>query len=200
MFILIIGDYYTGTTTILQIINTLSNCDVCGEHNILFNNIIPSYIQLKNLNEERWYKSFEEMCTKTKPAWYTNFNLSDVKIKYKELIYSIFNTNKKEIYGAKEMSVSKSYTVLDYMNYVQELNDIMGEDIYIILIKKKNKSQSIYDNIVTNNKNLKILLIDAEYWNETDYKSIKSIFKFLNKELEYDQDKITHIIKNPLSW
>lgn len=196
MFVLITGNYFTGTTTILQIVNTIKNCDICGESKILFNHIIPSYKQLKHLYTERKYSSFEEFCKLTKPAFYNSYNMKDTTLKYKKLIHTLFNSNSNKIWGIKEMCAD-SGVVTDNMDYVQELNNFV-DDLHIIIIKSKNVEDKYYEKIINENKNLKILFIDREYWNDKQHKSIKSIFKFLNKESEYDKKKISYILDNKL--
>ena len=84
-FIIICATARSGSTTLQRIINSIKDSNITGENAGAINNLLETYLSIKNTNKYR-ISNYEEKVTKIKPCWYNNYNFdivkNNVKIQY----------------------------------------------------------------------------------------------------------------------
>lgn len=213
-FILICATGRSGSTTLMRIINTIPNTNICGENNNALFYLLKFYKNLKytmtmrhieQVNGKYVHLSYERYIEKDiKPAWYNSYNFNRMKVKIKEMIIDMFKINEKtEIIGFKEIRYCDK---LDILNTFIELfpntqiiihikNDIEKQsksswwaknpEESKLKLQKYNKQLIDFYN---NNKNICYL---STFENMLNVNEMQKIFKFLNKELDEGKyDKI----------
>lgn len=204
-FIIICATGRSGSTTLQRIINTIKDSDITGENDGAINNLLETYLSIKKTNKIR-ISSYEESCTKVKPAWYNNYNFVIVKENIKNTILSIIHCNSKRVSGFKEIRYfNKMYLIDAFIELFPNTKVICNIDDntyrqcksnwWVTVGNSKNhliEHNKQYIDYCKKNKNSYLFYMKYLF----DISEVKKLFVFLNED--FDKKKYDYIIKNNL--
>ena len=126
-FILICAVGRSASTSLLNIINTIPNCNICGENEGAINNLLECWNNLKKTkklipmnNDKTKQLNFDECVKmKKKTAWYNSYDIDICKKNIQNTIINILDNKKNnKILGFKEI---RYFNCLHLINTFLEL-------------------------------------------------------------------------------
>lgn len=215
--ILICASGRSGSTTMQRIMNTIPNSNICGENFGAINSLLEFYIRIKNSTMNNipgrfTPASYENIISKNiKPSWYNSYNITEVTNMVRTLIINMFKLNEStNVWGFKEIRYSKGD-----IKYIKVFKELFPQTKVIIQIREDIRKQSKSGWFKNDKKSLQFLSqMNTElitfYNNNKDFcyltsfermfdmNNLKQIFRFINCEDHYNEDKIHEILNNNL--
>ena len=207
----------SGSTTLQLILNTIPQSNICGENHGAINRLLEFYREIKftNTKVETEYKEmaceerkeiFKVFSNGIKPAWFNNYDFEEVKKSIQNTITTMFKKSETtNIWGFKEIRYDGK---LDLINEFHELfpqtkvilnirGDIRKQsqsswfkedpNSFQKLVKQ---SQEVID-FYNANRNFCFLNTLEKMYNKNH---MIMLFKFIDCESHFDEDKITQIL------
>lgn len=213
--VLICASGRSGSTTMQRIINTIPNSNICGENFGAINSLLEFYKRLKKTTFDYVPghlkpASYEEIITKNvKPSWYNSYNFKQTVTMIKKMIIELFKKSETtNLWGFKEIRYDNGNT-----KYINEFKELFPQTKVIIQIRENIKAQSqsgwykndnqavtyisnmnkeFYNFYINNKKYCYLTSFEKMF----DKKNIKDIFKFIDCEDFYDDEKISLVLSN----
>ena len=213
--ILICATGRSGSTTMQRIINTIPNTNICGENYGALNSLLEFYHRIKyttanyvpgHLNPA----SYEDIVSKNvKPAWYNSYDFQKTVTMIKILITSLFKkSDTTNIWGFKEIRYDKGD-----IKYVKIFKELFPQTKVIIQIRENIKAQSQSSWMKDDKNSLKYLNnlnnVFYKFYQENkdfcyfitfekmfDTQQLKNLFKFIECEEVFDENKIRDVLTN----
>lgn len=126
----IISQGRDGSTLLQRLLNQIPGFNICGENWDFMGSMMDVNYHLKSLLHDEDHKvqsiskdkydEYENSDLDFKPAWYNNFNPSDVKCNITTFIKNMLNTTNHRVWGCKEIrwAVEYEYLVKDNIRYL----------------------------------------------------------------------------------
>jgi hypothetical protein len=215
--ILICATGRSGSTTLQRLINTLPNCNICGENNGAINSLLEFYLRLKYTTQIQVPGHFnpakyEDIVSKNvKPSWYNSYNLNKMIDMIKSLIVNMFKkTNETNIWGFKEIRYD-----CGNIKYLHAFRELFPQTKVIIQVRENVLAQS-QSNFMRKNKNAlrDLYALNTEFYNfyiknkEFCYfitfeqmlkkENIYKLFTFIECSNDYDENKVMDVLNNNL--
>jgi hypothetical protein len=212
--VLICATGRSGSTTMLRIINTIPNSNICGENFGAINSLLEFYRRTKltiTKNVKQSYpNTYENIIMKNiKPSWYNSYNFQQVVQMIRYMIIQMFKkTTETTLWGFKEIRYDKGD-----IKYIKDFKELFPQTKVIIQIRENIKAQSVSSwfkddkNAVAYLHNLNNELFDF-YNNNKDFcyfitfekmfdkENIKELFKFIDCEEHYNESIIQEVLNN----
>jgi hypothetical protein len=213
--ILICATGRSGSTTMQRIINTIPNTNICGENYGALNSLLEFYHRIKyttanyvpgHLNPA----SYDDIISKNvKPAWYNSYDFQKTVTMIKILITSLFKkSDTTNIWGFKEIRYDKGD-----IKYVKIFKELFPQTKVIIQIRENIKAQSQSSWMKDDKNSLKYLNnlnnVFYKFYQENkdfcyfitfekmfDTQQLKNLFKFIECEEVFDENKIRDVLTN----
>ena len=213
--ILICATGRSGSTTMQRIINTIPNTNICGENYGALNSLLEFYHRIKyttanyvpgHLNPA----SYDDIISKNvKPAWYNSYDFQKTVTMIKILITSLFKkSDTTNIWGFKEIRYDKGD-----IKYVKIFKELFQQTNVIIQIIENIKAQSQSSWMKDDKNSLKYLNnlnnVFYKFYQENkdfcyfitfekmfDTQQLKNLFKFIECEEVFDENKIRDVLTN----
>jgi hypothetical protein len=213
--ILICATGRSGSTTMQRIINTIPNTNICGENYGALNSLLEFYHRIKyttanyvpgHLNPA----SYDDLISKNvKPAWYNSYDFQKTVTMIKILITSLFKkSDTTNIWGFKEIRYDKGD-----IKYVKIFKELFPQTKVIIQIRENIKAQSQSSWMKDDKNSLKYLNnlnnVFYKFYQENkdfcyfitfekmfDTQQLKNLFKFIECEEVFDENKIRDVLTN----
>jgi hypothetical protein len=213
----------SGSSTLVRILNTIPNTNICGENDGAIINLLKFYRSIKNTISYRKSNKNpsnlsdiidDKMC----PAWYNSFDYDNIILNIKQLIINMFNTENNDVLNFKENSNPKmiGFKEIRFFNEMYLLNlfkELFPNTKFVINIKKDIDSQSTskhYDNIsdsvniidYLNNYNTELVNFHNSnknnsylcYFEDIITNNISELFNFLNMGNFCEKNNIDKIL------
>ena len=197
----------SGSTTMLRLINTIPNTNICGENDNMIISILETYRKLKSTNSFKLDRDIGQL----KPAWYNSFSYRKIKYLIKEIIIEMFkNKETTHLWGFKEIRIVEPH-ILALLNDFKELFPQLK---VIIHIKQDTATQSQSSWWADRTDSINILnaansalyqfyeICDycflSTFENMKNKTNIKNIFEFIDARRYYDDTKISHVLRDNL--
>jgi len=135
----------SGSTTMLRLLNTIPNSNICGENNGAIISLLEFYKNIKYTTVTKSLQTYNstslEQIVKERrmsPSWYNSYNYNAIVLSIKSMIINLFK-NKKEtnLWGCKEIRFLNGKIEL-----VKELKELFPQAKIIIHVKKNIEKQS----------------------------------------------------------
>ena len=211
----------SGSTTLQLILNTIPQSNICGENHGAINRLLEFYREIKftNTKVETEYKEmaceerkeiFKVFSNGIKPAWFNNYDFEEVKKSIQNTITTMFKKSETtNIWGFKEIRYDGK---LDLINEFHELfpqtkvilnirGDIRKQsqsswfkedpNSFQKLVKQ---SQEVID-FYNENRNFCFLNTLEKMYNKNH---MIMLFKFIDCESHFDEDKIKQILMHTI--
>lgn len=213
--ILICATGRSGSTTMMRILNTLPNSNICGENFAAINSLLEFYKRINDttINYVPGHFTpftYDYLLKKNiKPSWYNSYSYNQMIKMIKIMIINMFKNNPNtNIWGFKEIRYNSGN-----INYIKYFKELFPQTKVIIQIRENISAQS-KSGWFKNDKNaenyLKINtkeLLDFGLQNKEwcyitsfekmfNQNNLKNIFKFIDCENDYNEDKIIEILNN----
>lgn len=209
----------SGSTTMLRLINTIPNSNICGENHGAIINLLEFYKNIKYTTvktiETYNSTSLEQIVNERKmcPAWYNSYNYNLIAGSIRNMIINLFK-NKKEtnVWGCKEIRFLDGKIEL-----LKELKELFPQLKVIIHVKKNISKQckskwyaedanSIIKLAKRNNEFYKFYLENKDYCYFSTFedmfelKNLWEIFNFIGCRSEFNEKKIREVLENKLDF
>jgi len=213
--ILICATGRSGSTTMMRLLNTIPNTNICGENFGAINSLLEFYRRIKTTTNDyvpghKRPANFDDIVSKNiKPAWYNSYNYSQIIQIIKIMIINMFKNNETtNIWGFKEIRYDNGN-----INYIKDFKELFPQTKVIIQIRENIMAQSKSGWFKEDKNSIKFLkiytkeLIDFGLENKDwcyitsfermfDRNNLKNIFTFIGFQEKYDENKITEILNN----
>ena len=213
--ILICATGRSGSTTMMRLLNSIPNSNICGENFGAINSILEFYRRIKTTTNDyvpghKRPANFDDIVSKNiKPAWYNSYNYSQIIQIIKIMIINMFKNNETtNIWGFKEIRYDNGN-----INYIKDFKELFPQTKVIIQIRENIMAQSKSGWFKEDKNSIKFLkiytkeLIDFGLENKDwcyitsfermfDRNNLKKIFTFIGFQEKYDENKITEILNN----
>ena len=198
-----------------RIVNSIPNCNICGENYGAINSLLEFYKRIKTTTFDYvpghlHPVSYATIVSKNvKPSWYNSYDFQKTVSMIKILIVSLFkNSVDTNIWGFKEIRYDNGA-----VNYIKEFKELFPQTKIIMQIRgniaaqsqsswlKKDKNSFQYLNTLNNelyhfyNHN-KEWCYFTTFEKMFDMENIKKIFEFIECTHYYDEVKIKQILDN----
>lgn len=206
-FILICAVGRSGSTTLQRIINTIPNTDIHGEN---YNGLTYLMNYQENIDVLKNSISKYDSYKNSKPCWYNFFDYDVMSLLIKRLIIEFLKNGRENstTLGFKEIR----YTP-DNIKFLKQFKKIFPKTKVILHIKidtiSQSKSSWFLDDFESKNKidilnsfYIKYNLENPDFTylstfeDMFDMTKLKQLFKFLNKEYYFNENKIKEILSN----
>jgi hypothetical protein len=205
----------SGSTTMQRIINTIPNSNICGENYAAIISLLEFYIRVKKTTLEHVHGkttpfTYDYIVKKNiKPSWYNSYNISEIQQKVKETIIAMFKLNETtNIWGFKEIRYDGGN-----INYIRVFKELFPQTKVILQIREnmvlqsqsgwfkndesslmliKKASKDLWD-FYNKNKSYCYITSFEKMFNR---KNLRNIFRFINCEEYYNEEKITEVLNN----
>lgn len=141
-FVLICATGRSGSTTLMRLLNTIPNSNICGENNMI-TELLQFYRNMKEACKNKIPGKFKpkslERCISSKiiPSWYNSFDPTEITSKIRDIIICMFRRNKNDIViGFKDINYFNRVSLLD------EFIELFPNTKIIINIRAKVESQA----------------------------------------------------------
>ncbi len=201
----------SGSTTLLQILNTIPDTNICGENANTILNLIQAYKSLNNPRIENF--NYEKAFVKNnlKPCWYNDFNKDLIINQITKIIINFLDKdNKFKNIGFKEIRYDETNIELlkEFSKLFPNVKIILNYREDIISQSKsswfKDRDDSIEKITFLNNlfkeyhenNNESTYLFSFE--NLFDMNEIKKLFDYIDEPDNFNEEKIKKILDNNL--
>lgn len=223
--VLICATGRSGSTTLQRLINTIPNSNICGENDGAINILLEFYRRIKHTTnmcngDLECIKNYTEnydsssslyekyIITNLKPAWYNSYVHDDIVQLIRQLIISMFKNNEStKIWGFKELRYVNEIHIIEYFK------ELFPQTKVIIHIRENLLQQS---NSSWHKKDPNSLQFLEKYSSElTDFAlknqewcyfstfekmfdkdNLKNMFKFIDCEEYYNEEKLDEVLSN----
>ena len=206
----------SGSTTMLRLINTIPNSNICGENDNMIISILDAYRKLKTTNYYFKTKYIDEDALdrgldldQLKPAWYNSFSYRKMVYLIKEIIIEMFKDNDTtHVWGFKEVRIVDQYS----LSLLNDFKELFPQLKVIIHLKRDTATQSRSSWWGERNGTINILneanIALYQFYESCDYcflstfenikniTNIKNIFEFIDSRQYYDDTKISQVLRN----
>ena len=215
--VLICASGRSGSTTMMRLINTIPNSNICGENYGALNSLLEFYkrIKMTTVNYVPGKSNplkLEAIIDKHfKPAWYNSYHYSQMIQMIKLTIINMFkNSDTTNVWGCKEIRY-------DYknINYLIDFKELFPQTKVIIQIRENLIAQSnsgwfkgdknALSYLKTYTKELVDFSMENKEWcyltsfeRMFDRNNLKNMFLFIDCREKYDETKITEVLENNL--
>jgi hypothetical protein len=215
--ILICATGRSGSTTLQRIINTIPNSNICGENYGAINSLLEFYYRLKFTTSHyvpgnRNPYTYEEVIAKNlKPCWYNSYQPETMIKMIKTTITAMFkNMGTTNVWGFKEIRYD-----IGEISYINEFKELFPQTKVIIHVRKNIQKQSQSGFMKKDPKSFQKLLKANNKFHEFyqkhrdfcyfmtfeemfDLNKIKEMFRFLDCEKEFSEEKIKEVLDHNL--
>lgn len=205
----------SGSTSLLRIVNTIPNSNICGENYGAINSLMLYYKKLKQTTfiqvpGKKKPIAYETLIKNSiKPAWYNSYKLEELQNHLRSLIISMFKkTEQTNIWGFKEIRYDNNNIEL-----IRDFIELFPQTKVIIQIRQdtNKQSQSSWFKKDPNSKkylDLQNSKLKEFYEKNKDYcylttfekmfdlNQIKNIFEFLECKDDFNEEKIKEVLSN----
>lgn len=202
----------SGSTTLMRILNTIPNSNICGENNGAIINLLEFYRNIKYTTITKVVQTYnstslEQIVNERRmsPSWYNSYCDNTIISLLKNMIINLFKKKSANIWGFKEI---RFYG--EKISYLKEFKELFPQTKVIIHIKKNIAKQSKSEWFAENNDSIKFLkkqndIMFSFYESHKDFclfstfedmfvhENLRNIFKFIECEEYYDERKIQEI-------
>jgi len=213
--VLICATGRSGSTTLLRILNTIPNSNICGENFGAIHSLLNFYLKLhiacKTIPGNYNPISYEKLIEKNiKPSWYNSFDIKQIENRIRETIISMFKKEETtKLWGFKEIRYDNNK--IKFLKYFKTL---FPQTKIIIQVREnimkqinsgwfKNDKIKSYKFITNMNKELLDFYNENKSWcyfttfeRMFDKKNLQNIFKFIDCENDFNEKQITDILNN----
>jgi len=127
-----------GSTTLLRILNTIPNANICGENFGAINSLLEFYRRIKDSTHQRIPGGLYPIPFQTfvdqhiKPAWYNSYNFTNIVEHIKQCITDMFkNHESTTIWGFKEIRYWG-----DELTYMKDFKELFPQTKIILQIRE----------------------------------------------------------------
>lgn len=215
--ILICATGRSGSTTMQRIINTIPNSNICGENFGAVNSLLDFYHRIKHTTfnfvpGHLKPATYENIISKNvKPSWYNSYDYQKTVSMIRILIVSLFkNSESTNIWGFKEIRYDNGD-----IKYIKLFKELFPQTKVIIQIRENIKCQSQSSWMKDDKNSMKYLYnlnnIFYKFYQDNkdfcyfitfekmfDLHKIKELFKFIECEEFYHEQKIQEVLTNNL--
>jgi len=215
--VLICATGRSGSTTMQRLINTIPNSNICGENFAAINSLLEFYRRVKdctfkNVPGHQTPLTYEYLIKKNvKPSWYNSYNYNQVVNLIKIMIINMFkNSESTNLWGFKEIRYDSGN-----INYIKDFKELFPQTKVIVQFREnisaqiksgwfKNDKNALSFLSKTNNQLIKFAMDNKEWCYLISFERmfnrdiIKNLFSFICCEENYDENKITEVLKNNL--
>jgi hypothetical protein len=209
----------SGSTTLLRIINTIPNSNICGENYGAVNSLLLFYKKIKQTTalQVPGHENpipYEVLINHSfKPAWYNSYNLSQIQNHVRGLIIALFKKNENtNVWGFKEIRYES-----DNIELIKEFKELFPQTKVIINIREDTikQSQSGWFKKDPNSKQLldrKNEKLKEFYQNNKDYcyfttfermfdlNNIEKMFEFIQCKEFFNQERVKQVLTNQIEF
>lgn len=213
--ILICATGRSGSTTMMRVLNTIPNSNICGENAGAINSLLEFYRRIKTTTRDHVPghlrpATFDDIIGQNiKPAWYNSYHFEQISQITRATIINMFkNSLETNVWGFKEIRYDNGN-----INYIKEFKELFPKTKVIIQIRenvlaqsksgwfKNDRNAMAYLN-KTNKELVNFALANKEWCYLTSFErmfnmsNMKNIFTFIECEDNYDEKKIKDILDN----
>jgi hypothetical protein len=212
-FVVICSTPRSGSSTFMDILNTIQDANIVGESDGAILNLLKTYKSIKNTLNFRpthekpsTIKDFND--EKLSLAWYNSFDFEDIKRSIQKIIIKICkNSDTQTLFGFKEIRFDKN------MDLLIEFIELFPKTKVICTIRNdldsQSKSKHFSDENIEKVKKFlenytnQILKFQQDYPDKCiiikleemyDMAKLESVFKFLEKKADFNPSKIQNIL------
>lgn len=210
-YILICGTGRSGSTTLLRILNTIPDTNICGENNSAIRKLLEFYeaISYKSINNNNYDDLIKN---NEKPCWYNCFDYNVILRLLKHLINSFLNKKndpKIKTIGFKEIRYGYDIHLVSLFKKLFPNTKVLINIRKDIFQQSKSAWWGENSNSLNELQNINKTFIDF-YENNRDYtymftledmldiSKIKELFTFIGKEKYFNVNEIAKILENPM--
>jgi len=206
----------SGSTTMLRLLNTIPNSNICGENQNMIISILDAYRKMKSTNYYYKTKYMDEDALdrgleQLKPAWYNSFNYRKMNYLIKEIIIEMFkDKDTTQLWGFKEIRIVDPYS----LSLLNDFKELFPQLKVIIHLRQDTAIQSRSSWWAESNGTVNILNAANsalhEFYESCDYcflstfenmkniTNIINIFEFIDSRQYYNDTKISQVLRNNL--
>lgn len=213
--VLICATGRSGSTTMMRVLNTIPNSNICGENFGAINSLLEFYRRLKitsmkhvpgRLNPA----TFDDILAQNiKPAWYNSYNYTNMVHLIKMTIVNMFkNSDQTKVWGFKEIRYNTGN-----VNYLKEFKELFPQTKVIIQIRENLNAQSrsgwfkndpnAVEFLQKTNKELIDFALANKEWcflisfeRMFNIENLKTMFDYIDEKDTFDEKKIKDILDN----
>ena len=211
--VLICATGRSGSTTLLRLINTIPNSNICGENFGSVFCLLDFYTKLKftfKNHRKEFRTSIKDYQINQKPAWYNSMNYFEIVRMIKEMIVKMFkNNHNTSIWGFKEIRYDSGN-----IKYLKIFKELFPQTQVLLQIRnietqrysgwyKDDGDESVQFLTEYNKDILDFSKQNADWCFLTTFESmlsdrthIQDIFSFIDCIESYDENKVTEILEN----
>jgi len=205
----------SGSTSLLRIINTIPNSNICGENYAAILDLLRFYKNIKRTTFDhvvggKTPVSYDKLIEKKmKPAWYNSYNYENIIEQIRQTIICMFK-NKEEttLWGFKEIRYPNGD-----IHLIEEFKELFPQTKVIILIREnveqqaksawyKNNPNSI--NVIRKNNNELFCFYEKHtdyvffltFEKMFDHNCLRQMFQFIECDEYFDETKIQNVLNN----
>ena len=203
--VIIIAVGRSAGTTLMRVLNTIPNTNICGENKGAIFSLLHSYYALKNMCNQQ--KSAEEVLELGfKPAFHNVYKINEIRVQTKALIINILKKDGCNIWGFKEIRFKK-----DNIHLINTFRELFPQTkvIFNYSTDIERQSHSAWFNKWDSKEELleRNSILKEHYEENKDFiylntmqKTISGdlydLFKFIDCEKYYNTDKIRYILND----
>jgi len=142
--VLICATGRSGSTTLMRIINTIPNSNICGENYGAINSLLEFYRRIKdstinNIHGHYNPTSYDEIIKQNiKPSWYNSYKYPQIVQLIQMTIINMFKNNSNtNIWGFKEIRYDSGN-----INYIKDFKELFPQTKVVIHFRENIQTQS----------------------------------------------------------
>jgi len=213
--ILICATGRSGSTSLLRILNTMPNTNICGENNGAINSLMEFYMNLHIASKNKIPGKYRPASYETilhqdfKPAWYNSYKMHEMEHCIRETILKMFKKDETtEIWGFKEIRYQNNY-----INTVKYFKYLFPQTKVIIQIRENIQAQSksgwfkgdknATAKLEKENRELMNFYRENQQWcyfttfeKMFDLNNLEKMFHFIDCRENFDEVKIKAVLSN----
>ena len=205
----------SGSTTLLRLINTIPNSNICGENGGCINHLMNFYRSIKKTNtfvigKKNPIPYSKYISSGIKPCWYNSYNYDVVIDNLKKLIINLFKKDPSvTLWGFKEIRY------FDTIDLIEDFKELFPNTKIIVHIKKdiEKQSQSAWwindpsslnhlseynSKLISFYEKHKDYVYLSTFENMFDLNNIKKMFDFIGHSDNFDVKKINTVLSNKM--
>ncbi len=207
-FIIITATGRSGSTTLQEIISTIPDSSICGEHTEIINNLLYTFEKIMKFNDNQQNYHYDDLqyltVNKIKLCSYIPFNYETSVNDIRNVIINLFKKNNESIIGCKNLDMQEKeiklfkllFPLTKFILHIRTNveNQIESTPISFCQYNKQNiqnleKTNQRYISFCNENKDYTYLSTFEDLFN---FDKIKNLGKFL--ECEFNKELIDNIL------
>jgi len=207
----------SGSTSLMRILNTIPNSNICGENHGAIFDLLRFYKNIKITTRDKVIGDVKPVSydfliqQNVKPAWYNSYHYGEIVNMIKFMIMRLFkNKTETTLWGFKEIRWDN-----DNIDLIEEFKELFPQTRVIIMIRQNTQKQAKSawfkedPNSIHFIKSLNNRLTDF-YKKHPDYvhfmtfermfnkKHLQDLFGFIGCSEEFDESKVLSVITNKI--